>query len=311
MALKQGTQGNNILHGTAAADQMFGYGGNDNLLAYEGDDQLWGGAGNDSLSGGTGDDYFHGGSGFDSIWFYEPGDIIVNLDPAWPNVNKAIQVGAGTDTLISVEGFYFNAGDDTFIGNSQANFVVATGGEDGLYGNGGDDQLFGGAHDDTIAGGDGLDTLHGDDGEDTIYGGDGNDFLYGGDDADDLHGGDGADTIAGGSGADKIHGDRGLDTLTGNGGADDFVFDDGDSGVGAGDRDVITDFVTGTDDLDLSSFGNLDFIGQDTFDAPDQVRFIHSGGNTIVRINTVGNTGAEMEIELSGVINLNAGDFIL
>ena len=58
MALKQGTQGNNILHGTAAADQMFGYGGNDNLLAYEGDDQLWGGAGNDSLSGGTGDDWY-------------------------------------------------------------------------------------------------------------------------------------------------------------------------------------------------------------------------------------------------------------
>jgi hypothetical protein len=30
-----------------------------------------------------------------------------------------------------------------------------------------------------------------------------------------------------------------------------------------------------------------------------------------VRINTVGNTGAEMEIFLAGNVNLSAGDFIL
>jgi hypothetical protein len=34
-------------------------------------------------------------------------------------------------------------------------------------------------------------------------------------------------------------------------------------------------------------------------------------GNTIVAINTAGNTGAEMQIELAGVINLTAGDFML
>ena len=43
----------------------------------------------------------------------------------------------------------------------------------------------------------------------------------------------------------------------------------------------------------------------------DQVRFSHSGGITIVAINTAGNSGAEMQIELAGVINLADGDFLL
>lgn len=48
-----------------------------------------------------------------------------------------------------------------------------------------------------------------------------------------------------------------------------------------------------------------------SFDAPDQVHFVHSGGDTIVRINTVGNSTAKMEIELAGIVDLAAGDFPL
>jgi len=47
------------------------------------------------------------------------------------------------------------------------------------------------------------------------------------------------------------------------------------------------------------------------FSAPDQVQFIHSGGNTLVQLNTVGNSGMEMEIQLNGIVNLGAGDFVL
>ena len=75
---------------------------------------------------------------------------------------------------------------------------------------------------------------------------------------------------------------------------------------------MITDFSTVQgDDLDLTAFGGLAFIGQNVFSAPDQVRFIHSGGNTLVQLNTVGNSGMEMEIQLTGIANLGAGDFLL
>ena len=154
-----------------------------------------------------------------------------------------------------------------------------------IYGGNGADELGGGAGDDLIFGGAGADYINGEEGDDVADGGDGNDEILGGD---------------------------GVDRLTGGGGADKFVFENGDSGVGAGSRDIVEDFTKAQNDkIDLHFFDDLDFIGDSAFSAPDQVRFIHSGGNTIVRINTVGNTGAEMEIELSGVINLAAGDFLL
>jgi Peptidase M10 serralysin C terminal len=115
-------------------------------------------------------------------------------------------------------------------------------------------------------------------------------------------------THFGGSGADCLDGGTGIDTLTGNRGADDCAFDDGDSRVG--NRDEITDFVEGQDDLDLSNSGKLDFIGQNAFSATDQVSFTHSGGNTIVSINNDSGLGIDTQIELAGIFDLSAADFI-
>jgi hypothetical protein len=84
-----------------------------------------------------------------------------------------------------------------------------------------------------------------------------------------------------------------------------------DSGVGLGDRDQITDFSQAQNDVITLGVDDFEFIGESAFSAPDQIRFSHSGGNTIVAFNTVGVSGAEMQIELSGIINLNASDFIL
>jgi hypothetical protein len=82
----------------------------------------------------------------------------------------------------------------------------------------------------------------------------------------------------------------GTDVLNGGGGADSVY---GSTGINH-----------------LTEFGGLDFIGQGSFSAAGQVGFGHSGGNTIVGINTVGASGAEMQIELAGTINLAGGDFI-
>ena len=60
-----GTEGNDRLHGTRAADVICGLGGNDRLFSDGGNDVLLGGPGNDVLLGGRGDDALDGGPGWD------------------------------------------------------------------------------------------------------------------------------------------------------------------------------------------------------------------------------------------------------
>ncbi|MFH0782535.1 MAG: calcium-binding protein [Pseudomonadota bacterium] len=76
------------------------------------------------------------------------------------------------------------AGNDTFFGSSDDDYVL------GLAGN------------DIISGGQGNDILAGGTGADVLYGEDGNDLLFGGDGADRLYGGAGNDTMLGGFGND-------------------------------------------------------------------------------------------------------------
>jgi len=71
---------------------------------------------------------------------------------------------------------------------------------------------------------------------------------------DTITGGGAGDTISGGSGADIIDGNGGVDTITGGAGDDDFIFNDGDSGVTVATADVITDFVTTSDDIDIGGY---------------------------------------------------------
>ncbi len=98
----------------------------------------------------------------------------------------------------------------------------------------------------------------------TIDGGDGNDTLKGGSNADTLVGGSGDDTIADGDSNDVINGGTGNDSMTGGAGADDFVF-----GLDAG-NDVITDFGTCGDQLDLSAHNLTAFadVGAVATDGP-------------------------------------------
>jgi Ca2+-binding RTX toxin-like protein len=69
---------------------------------------------------------------------------------------------------------------------------------------------------------------------------------------DSLTGTSGANTITGGGGADTIKGGGGADILSGGQGADSFVVAAlTDSAPSA--RDLITDFVPGSDIIDLSA----------------------------------------------------------
>ncbi|MBN8531778.1 MAG: M10 family metallopeptidase C-terminal domain-containing protein, partial [Alphaproteobacteria bacterium] len=117
----------------------------------------------------------------------------------------------------------------------------------------------------------------------------------------------------------SIVGSGGADQLTGGAGVDSFVYRlTSDSGTGAGLRDIITDFSQAqTDRIDLSAF-----VGAATFQAGGngmadlagsvfQVAYQQSGGNTIVFVDTDGNNSVNFEIQLTGLIALVAGDFVL
>lgn len=106
------------------------------------------------------------------------------------------------------------------------------------------DRLIAGDGDDRVSGG-----AHGDD----LFGGFGIDLLFGGTGDDTLQGGPGRDELFGGTMEDVLSGGLNNDDLTGGGGADVFIFAPGDG------SDQITDFVNGTDRLDLRAFSFAGF----------------------------------------------------
>ncbi|MBU1336438.1 MAG: M10 family metallopeptidase C-terminal domain-containing protein [Alphaproteobacteria bacterium] len=142
---------------------------------------------------------------------------------------------------------------------------------------------------------------------------------------DTINGMGGNDTINGMGGNDTITGGSGYDVLTGGAGNDAFVFgNSADIGSRAGARDVITDFVQGQDKIDLSAIdansnltGNQDF----SFIAGDDASFTRkpgelawhteaANGRTVIQGDTNGDGVHDFEIELKGLINLKASDFI-
>ncbi len=154
-----------------------------------------------------------------------------------------------------------SAGDDVYSLNAAGNAGGELHGEtyrtfagnDRIMAGGGDDMVSAGDGDDIAAGGSGNDTLFGRSGADRLDGNRGDDILRGGRQDDWLHGGKGSDVVIGGPGADRIMGGTGADVLTGDGGADVFVF--ASSRFGA---DVITDFETGVDQVEIHSDTTFD-----------------------------------------------------
>ena len=64
-------------------------------------------------------------------------------------------------------------------------------------------------------------------------------------------------------------------------------------------------------DASTSRAGDQDptFIGQKAFTAEGQVRFFFEGDHTVVEVNTTGNSGAEMQLQLDRRVQLTATDF--
>jgi len=270
--------------GSRFDDTLFGDDGANQLNGRHGDDNLYGRRGADILVGGRGLDYLYGERGSDTL-----------MGGAG---NDALFGGPGADILDG------GSGDFDFAGYWGAASGVTVDLEFGVG-------LAGEADGDTLSG---IEGLVGSMFADVLFGGLGNDVIGG------L---DGADTLAGDVGNDVVNGGGGVDAMYGGVGEDTFQYSAAsDTGVGAGNRDVIHDWDDGGDAdlIDVSAIDATDapgdqaftFIGFLPFDGtPGKLRWQQSGSDSIVQGDIDGDSVADFEIEIRGVIGIFGEDFIL
>jgi Ca2+-binding RTX toxin-like protein len=287
----------NTLTGGNGNDGLSGLTGNDLLVGNGGADTLDGGAGQDTLMGGIGDDTYMvdnpddvvveapGGGTADTVVTsldYEINDEIENL-----SLTGSASVGVG------------NALANVITGNEGANILLGGAGNDTVYGGAGADEVYGQEGDDSLYSSTLANPT--DTAVDILVGGPGNDTYYVGssDDVVIEWSGQGTDTvvvnspngyylgenvenltlqgntpfgvgnaldnlITGNNQGNFLIGGRGNDTLAGGGGTDMLVGGD-DNDVfrinqNAG-LDIVGDFKTGADQLDLSAYGFSSYAG--------------------------------------------------
>lgn len=282
-----GEDGNDTIYaGSSDVSADLFVGGND-------DDVLAGGAGNDTLIGDSHDgttDYGTASSdvGSNTIYGGAGNDVIAiggyDLDGADFAAGAAITTatgseggqafgGAGNDFILGTDSGHdvvgMGEGEDTVLlgtGNStvyagatdaDADVVTveaASTGDNLIYTGAGDDTVTGAGGDDTIGAGAGGDSVVAGAGNDVVYAGAGDDEVAAGTGNDEVYGGDGDDTIDGDTGADTIYGGAGDDEVSlggTDGAADLFVFSAG--------NDTVSEFETGTDQIDVSALGITNF----------------------------------------------------
>jgi len=324
MSIFNGTSIADLIKGTALADTINGLGGDDSLYGLGGNDTINGGAGNDYLSGGDGNDILIGGSGVNDLYGgagYDTfvmsarsttsgfsDDLVYDMTDgdkvdvsAWGISDfSQIQAVMGVDYYGAAINAYYNGQNHllSFLDVAPWQFEST----DFIYSTALGGTQNGTAYADMLFGSTGADVLNGNGGCDTLLGGIGNDIINGGAGDDDIFGGAGKDTMTGGLGYDA------------------FIFQkQADSAYGA-NHDVITDFVSGPDWIDLCGVdananvaGNqaFTFVGTAAFTGVGQLRYASSGGVTMIYGNTAGDATPEFQIELTGAHTLHAYDFIL
>jgi VCBS repeat-containing protein len=185
-------------------------------------------------------------------------------------------------------------------------FVFGTPGGETIAGGGNDGQtVYAGAGNDTGK----DDILHAGSGNDTVKGNDGDDTIYGGSGSDAINGNNGSDTIVGGFDADK---------LTGSNGNDRFVYLSA-AGSNASLFDIISDFASGSDKIDLTALGALAFLAltsTSTSVPPRTIAWSYDSATnqTIVYVNPTDQTlsigsSSLLEIHLQGVVTVQSSDF--
>lgn len=118
----------------------------ENAIGSAYNDQLIGNTAHNRLTGGAGNDTLNGGAGSDTAAYSSASQgVTVNLGLAAAQNT----LGAGSDTLISIENLIGSSHADRLTGNSGSNTLTGNSGNDILDGKGGADTLNGDAGNDT------------------------------------------------------------------------------------------------------------------------------------------------------------------
>jgi serralysin len=296
--------GNDSLTGNAAANRLDAGAGNDKLDGQGGNDLLIGGAGTDTLTGGDGSDVFRFetlgdsvvGAGRDVITDFLKGADKIDLGA----IGATSFIGTAQFGGVAGQVRYASAADASYVeldadGDGRADFQLELGGGI-LLDNSDFVELLG-----TATAGD--DRLTGTSRADSISGLEGNDILIG------LGGND---TLNGGAGNDRLIGGAGRDTLIGGTGNDVFRLESVFDSMPGALRDIVMDFRSGQDKLDLSALdGTFNWIGSKAFSGRSgELHFVRDGQSTLIEGDINGDGLADFQIELAGRVTPQASDFI-
>jgi Ca2+-binding RTX toxin-like protein len=307
-----------------------GYGNSDNNV-------LTGNSAANVLSGNAGADTMSGGAGDDTYYVENVGDVVTESAASGKDtVNSSISYTLTAD----VEWLVLTGAAITGTGNNLNNFLVGNGGNNTLDGGAGADTMNGGLGDDTFIvdnAGDYITELAGQ-GIDTVmssvtrYLGSNQENLtltganaingYGFNDDNLLRGNSAANVLSGGGGADTLAGGLGNDSLSGGNGADKFQFD---SAPGVGNVDTLSDFLSGTDLVQLAqaNFSSLAVgaVAADAFvagagystaaDADDRLIYNTNNGVLFYDADGLGGDAAVPFAVLIGHPTLLSTDFIV
>jgi Ca2+-binding RTX toxin-like protein len=126
---------------------------------------------------------------------------------------KSVVVGTSGDDKINMNCKWFKRAKVIF-GLGGGDQIVATDGDQIVFGGEGEDVILGGMNNDDLRGGPQNDRILGGVGDDNLYGRKGDDVLLGGAGADKHWGDDGADFMRAGQGTDEFSGGDGTDTVS-------------------------------------------------------------------------------------------------
>ena len=301
-------------------------------------------------------DIFNGGSEIDTADFsLFSSAVAVDLTVSAAEAKTSDTANAWTTATRTIADF---VAVENITGSAFADKLVGDNGANVLNGGAGDDVLDGGAGVDTYVGGLGNDAYYvrhlgldgrvqdnftelanqGVDGVNTSVSLNLNEARYVniengyivGTAATNLGGSAVSNVLVGNLAANSIYGLGGRDVMRGEGGADNFVYIyNTDTGKTAATRDVIQDFTTGTDKINLASMdanGALVDNGTFVFLATAGTAFTGVAGQlhyvwedlagtandkTLIEGDFNGDSIADFQIELTGLKSLLATDFVL